>query len=224
MLEARKLWKAFQGKQIFTDVSLTCQENQTIALLGESGAGKSTLAKIFAGLLAPDAGEVLWRGQAIRALSSTEKLQFYRSVQYIGQSPTTWFDPRLRLAVSLQEALHIHHLEMKNAIPDAMEKFHLTPSMAKRRPKELSGGELQRFALVRALILQPKFLLLDEPTSMLDLSTQADILHILRNLHEEEGIGYLLVTHETRAAFTFCNKCLSLERGRIHFLEYEGRR
>lgn len=216
MLEARNLWKAFQDREVLIDVSLAFQENQTIALLGESGAGKSTLAKIFAGLLPPDAGEIVWQGKDIKTFSSAERLHFYRSIQYIGQSPTTWFDPRLRLAVSLQEALHVHHLDAGRAIQDAMEKFRLTSAMARRRPGELSGGELQRFALVRALILQPKFLLLDEPTSMLDVSTQADILHILHKLHEEEGIGYLLITHETRAAFTFCDKCLRLKRGRIY--------
>lgn len=222
MLKAENISKSFidrsSGKsfRLLQDVSLEIAPGEAVALMGGSGSGKSTLARLLLRLLPCDAGKIYFRGTEITKLSGKELAGFRRSVQFISQRPESFLDPRKTLGYSLREALEVFSLPY--AEEQALEMLDLVKLNAKlleRYPHQVSGGEIQRICLVRAMLLEPELLILDEPTSMLDISVQAQILHLLKDIRTQKQIAYLFISHDRLISEWLCDRVARIEQGLI---------
>lgn len=222
MLKAENISKSFidrsSGKsfRLLQEVSLEIAPGEAVALMGGSGSGKSTLARLLLRLLPCDAGKIYFRGTEISKLSGKELAGFRRSVQFISQRPESFLDPRKTLSYSLREALEVFSLPY--AEEQALEMLDLVKLNAKlleRYPHQVSGGEIQRICLVRALLLEPELLILDEPTSMLDISVQAQILHLLKDIRTQKQIAYLFISHDRLISEWLCDRVVRIEQGLI---------
>lgn len=218
ILEGRHITKRYRSspfarpKTVLSDVELRLWQGETLGLMGPSGCGKSTLARILLRLLPPDEGQILFQGQDVTCLHGRALLPFRRQVQLISQRPETCFDPHWTLGKSLTEPLEILGLrqDREDRVPELLEQVKLTGELLSRYPHQVSGGEIQRLALVRALLLQPRVLVLDEPTSMLDISVQAQILQILREIRTFYRLSCLLITHDREVAWYMCDRIQTL--------------
>ena len=222
VMEAVSLTKRFRGadKTWFTAVdhaSLTLQRGRTLGLLGQSGSGKSTLGQMMVGLLRPDSGELFFHGER---LSYPIRGQARRKIQILFQHPEVSFNPQLTLRKSLIEPFKLTGKPFDDgAILSVIEPFGLHAEHLSRYPGELSGGELQRAALARVNVLEPEMILLDEPTSMLDVITQAQMIDFLRRYQQQHQTAYLFITHSTALAEQFCDEIVNMEDGRLGTLE-----
>ena len=222
IMEAVSLTKHFRSadKTWFTAVdgaSISLQKGKTLGLLGQSGSGKSTLGQMMVGLLKPDSGELFFHGER---LSYPIRGQARRKIQILFQHPEVSFNPQLTLRQSLVEPFKL----MGNPFDDGtilsvIEPFGLHAEHLARYPGELSGGELQRAALARVTVLEPEMILLDEPTSMLDVITQAQMIDFLRRYQQQHQTAYLFITHSTALAEQFCDEIVKMEDGRLGTLE-----
>ncbi len=181
-------------------VSLSLRAGETYGLVGESGCGKSTLGRTLIRLLEPTGGRIALFGQDITHLSSKQMLPFRRDVQMVFQDPYTSLNPRQRVGDMLMEVLAIHHMgdaneRMAKAL-NMMEQVGLRPEHFYRYPHEFSGGQRQRIGLARALILDPKVVVCDEPVSALDVSIQSQIINLLKEMQRQRGLTYLFVAHD----------------------------
>lgn len=193
-------------------VSFTLQEGEILALVGESGCGKSTIGRMLVRLQDPTDGSIVFHGEDISGISGDQLKGFRRKAQIIFQNPFEAFDPRLTIGSSLHQALRIHDIgtreDREDRIVAVMERAGLRPArdFLSRYPHELSGGQSQRIATVRAMLLAPDFLVADEPVSMLDVSVRADILNQLLDLREEEGMAIVFITHDLAVARYIANR------------------
>jgi oligopeptide/dipeptide ABC transporter ATP-binding protein len=188
-------------------VSFTLNRGEILALVGESGCGKSTTGRMLVKLETPTDGAIVFDGADIGKLSGAALKQFRRRAQIVFQNPFEAFDPRLTIGSSLEQVLKIHRIgtsrdEREARIVAAMDRSGLTPArdFLSRYPHELSGGQSQRIATVRAMILEPDFLVADEPVSMLDVSVRAEILNQLLDLRDREGMAIVFITHDLSVA------------------------
>ena len=201
--------------------SLTVTAGRAVGLEGKSGAGKSTLVRILLGLLRPDGGSVRWNKRALGTLSRAEMHAFRRSVQLVAQNPEQAFDPRLTIDASLSEVFAIHPMlctegrTVRERIAAGLAAVELSERVLTRQPHELSGGELQRAAIARALLTEPRILLLDEPTTMLDVSIQAQIMELLMRLRTDHQLGMLLISHDRPLLTYFADDIHVLEAGKV---------
>jgi oligopeptide/dipeptide ABC transporter ATP-binding protein len=194
-------------------------QGATVAVVGESGCGKSTLARLLLGLQEPDEGEVRFDGRPLEALDEDELHRYRRAVQMIFQHPQQSFNPMLTIGASLRDAFRLRR-DVRGRKRDGLagELLALTgldPSMRTRRPSELSGGELQRAALARALASDPRLLVLDEPTSALDASIRGQVVELLLKLQAEKNLGYLLITHDMRLVRMMASRVLVMYLGQV---------
>lgn len=227
MLELRNISKTFRKRGTFgqvisethaiQDVSLSLKPGQTIGVIGESGSGKSTLARIALRMIAPDTGSVHFDGQDITSLSGRQLDPFRRAVQPVFQDSTGALDPRLTIQRSLTEPLVLRQAigsaEYADRIADGLRAVDLSPDLMTRRPTELSGGQRQRVGIARALLIEPKVLILDEPVSALDVSVQAQVLNLLLDLQDTHNLSYLFVGHDLSVAEFFCHDILVMLLG-----------
>ena len=181
-------------------VDLAIEEGETFGLVGESGSGKSTLGRCILRLLTPTAGRIWFGDQDITNLRG-EKLRRTRlQLQIVFQNPMASLDPRMRVGATVAEPLRVHEdasaEEARARSDELLKRVGLHPEVADKYPHELSGGQCQRIAVARALALEPRFLVLDEPTSSLDVSVQAQIVNMLKELQRELGLTYLFITHD----------------------------
>ncbi len=226
-LEVRHLVKDFRlrsGVRFSTvhavqDVSFTLEPGRTVALVGESGSGKSTVARLITQLERLTSGEVLLDGAPMpvrgRALAD-----YRRQVQMVFQDPFASLNPFHTIRHHLERPLHIHHphlsrLQVQARATELLERVRLDGSYANRRPHELSGGQRQRVAIARALAPGARFIVADEPVSMLDVSIRLGVLHLLADLQREEGIGVLYITHDLATARHFSDEILVMNRGKV---------
>lgn len=222
IMEAVSLTKHFRSadKTWFTAVdgaSISLQKGKTLGLLGQSGSGKSTLGQMMVGLLKPDSGELFFHG---KLLSYPIREQARRRIQILFQHPEVSFNPQLTLRQSLVEPFKLMGKPFDDgAILSIIEPFGLHAEHLARYPGELSGGELQRAALARVTVLEPEMILLDEPTSMLDVITQAQMIDFLRRYQQQHQTAYLFITHSTALAEQFCDEIVKMEDGRLGTLE-----
>lgn len=213
MLSAEQVTVRYgRGRQRITAVagaSLALAPGQRLGLTGPSGSGKSTLAQVLALLRAPDGGRVRLDGQVVAGAGLGVPRQLRRRVQLVWQSPRAAVDPRLRLDRVVREPL-IAHGEPPEAhsrlLAEVTEAVGLTRELLTRYPHEVSDGQLQRAALARALVLRPQYLICDEPTAMLDVSTQASLLAALADRQQAGGAGILLITHDRVLADHWCDE------------------
>lgn len=215
-IETRALSKAFTAHgrtvQAVTQASVRIEAGETVGLLGDSGCGKSTLGLMLAGLLRPDAGEIAVDG---RAVQMPYRAALRTGIQILFQHPEVSFDPRMTLLQSMREPYRVQHRPFdRQALCKEMATFGLYDEHLDRYPHELSGGELQRAALLRLLAVQPAFVVLDEPTSMLDAISQAQIMQMLRAFQAERHIAYLLITHNEMLARQCCHRLYHIEAER----------
>lgn len=191
-------------RQILSDVSFTIYEGDIVGLVGESGSGKSTLCKAVLGLLKEYDGEIV---------------HYTERPQMVFQDPFRSLNPKKTIGWILEEPLRIQKgftkEERKARVETYLKKVHLSAEFYDRYPKELSGGQRQRVSLALALISGAKFILADEPLSALDVTVQAQILKLLKELKESEGVSYLFVSHDIDVVSMICNRVLFLKDGRI---------
>ncbi|GAB6937125.1 ABC transporter ATP-binding protein [Isoptericola variabilis] len=227
-LEVRNLVKEFKVRnglrsgtlRAVNDVSFTLEPGKTIALVGESGSGKSTVAKMISQLETPTTGEILLDGHPIgrrgRALSS-----YRHQVQMVFQDPFASLNPYHTVAHHLERPLRLHGVAqgdaLEPAVHDLLERVNLTPpeTYAVKRPHEMSGGQRQRVAIARALAPGARFLVADEPVSMLDVSIRLGVLNLLARLQREENLGVLYITHDLATARHFSDEIIVMFRGDI---------
>ncbi len=188
------------GATAIDKVTIDIAPGRTHCLVGESGSGKSTLLRIAAGLLAPDHGSVRFRGEDLAALATHARSRLQRDIQVVYQNPARAFDPRMSVGAQVVEPLVIHHRLARRLrerrVTELLDLVGLPTRLAHARPRELSGGQLQRAAIARSLALEPALLLLDEPVSALDPIAQQHVLDLLGELQHRLGLTYLFVTHD----------------------------
>ncbi len=181
-------------------VSLPVQCGQTLGLVGESGCGKSTLGQMVAGLLPPTQGEVFLQGQPLWASQGFRQPEVRRAIQMIFQDPSSSLNPRMRIGKIIGEGLDIHRMgtrsQRKKRVARLMEMTGILPEHAGRYAHEFSGGQRQRISIARALSLEPKVIVCDEPVSALDVSIQAQILNLLLALQKDLGLTYIFISHD----------------------------
>jgi oligopeptide/dipeptide ABC transporter ATP-binding protein len=201
-------------------VSLTVRAGETLGLVGESGCGKSTLGRAALRLIDPTHGSVHFEGRDITRLSQTALRPLRRRMQMIFQDPYASLNPRMRVRDIVGEALDIHGLAGSRADRDArvdalLTRVGLRPDQAPRYPHEFSGGQRQRVGIARALAVSPRFVVADEPISALDVSIQAQIVNLLKDLQEELGLAYLFVSHDLHIVRYLSHRVAVMYLGRV---------
>ena len=181
-------------------VSLYIKEGEALGLVGESGCGKSTLGRVILRLEEPTQGEITYQGINIIKLNKSQLRELRKEIQIIFQDPQSFLDPRMTVGQSIGEALLIHGVkddkEREQRVIEILERVGLEEQHALRYPHEFSSGQRQRIGIGRALILNPRLIIADEPVSALDVSTQAQILNLMMDLREEFGLAYLFIAHD----------------------------
>ncbi|MDH7596270.1 MAG: dipeptide/oligopeptide/nickel ABC transporter ATP-binding protein [Methanothrix sp.] len=207
-------------RHVLRNVTLEVEEGQTMGLFGPSGSGKTTLARILAGLERPSSGAVIFNGSDLRDMRGHDFIRFRRAVQMVFQDPESSLNPMKTIERSFREVLDLlgipgdEHMEI---IRDALEGVGMSEEVLCRFPRQLSGGQNQRIVLARALLLNPKIVILDEPTSSLDVSVQAQILNLLRDVQRRRGMGYLYISHHPAVIRFMSDHVCELHDGMVVF-------
>ena len=198
---------------VLKDVFFEINDDETVGLVGTSGSGKSTLGQILAGLIRPTGGTLIYQNKKIvvpydRAIR--------RQIQIMFQHPEQSFNPRLKVMESVKEVYKLYNLEYcENDMLNELENFGLNKGHLMRLPNQLSGGELQRLALFRVLLLEPKLIILDEPTSMLDVISQAHIIELLNEFKNKRKLSYVFISHDEYLCQLFCDRIYTVANGKI---------
>ena len=190
--------------EVLHDVSFDVHRGEILGLVGESGTGKSTLAKTILGMVQPEAGQVI---------------HYTKRPQMIFQDPYSSLNPAYPVEWLLEEPLRIYGKydgpERKRRVREMLERVELPEEVLRAKPSELSGGQRQRVSIAVALILRPRFLIADEPVSALDVTIQAQILKLLRELRDELDLSYLFISHDLNVVYQLCDSALVMKQGRI---------
>jgi len=210
--------QGYQLRQVVQDVSLRVEPGECFGLVGPSGCGKSSLLWVMAGLNPHWSGDMVLAGTHVQP-GSTFTGQLRRDVQMVFQDPYASLHPRHRLRRTLAEPLKRLGVEnIDDRIAQGFQQVGLASTLIDRYPHQLSGGQRQRVAIVRALLLEPKIVLLDEPTSALDMSVQAEILNLLNQLKAEQQLTMVLVSHDPDVIDHMCDRSVTMQAGRITHL------
>ena len=223
MLETRHLKKYFKVKKSFLhavdDVNLRIEKGQTLGVVGESGCGKSTLGRTILRLLEPTSGEVLFNGQDITKLSKAQMREMRSDMQIIFQDPYSSINPRLTVSEIIAEPMIVcgkyHKSEINERVTKLMDTVGLADRLYNAYPHELDGGRRQRIGIARALAMNPKFIVCDEPVSALDVSIQAQILALLKQLQKDLGLTYIFITHDLSVIYYFADDIAVMYLGQL---------
>ena len=210
MLEIKTCCKAFGNQTVLQDISLTVPGGSIIGVSGASGIGKSTLAKILCGVTAPDAGAVFLDGKLLVSQKEAYDRKRGLAIQMVYQQPYATLDPLQKIGTGLRELISYHRLAKnkraaEKLIADTLAQMQLSTKILTHLPRQISGGEAQRVALARCLLLRPKLLILDEATSMLDVSTQANLLALVKAQMIPSGGSVLFISHDRALTNFYCN-------------------
>ncbi len=201
-------------------VSLDIREGETLGLVGESGCGKSTLGRTILRLLDPTAGKILFEGTDISQISQAQLRPIRRRMQMIFQDPYASLNPRMTVGATIAEPIDIHRLarsatDRADRIAELLETVGLRADAVARYPHEFSGGQRQRIGIARALAVEPRFIVCDEPISALDVSIQAQIVNLLQDLQEAENLTYLFISHDLHIVQYICDRVAVMYLGHI---------
>ncbi len=193
--------KGFRAQpfRVLKNVSIDIREGECVGLVGESGSGKTTLGRAVLGLAPVTGGSVKYRGKEIGHASREERRQLASEIQVVFQDPYTSLNPSMTIEDILTEPLRVRNVpaaEARRRVLDLLDAVNLPSNAADRLPREFSGGQRQRIAIARALALDPKLIVCDEPVSALDLSTQARVLQLFKGIQERTGVAYLFISHD----------------------------
>jgi oligopeptide/dipeptide ABC transporter ATP-binding protein len=204
---------------VVAGVSLCLEEGERLGVVGESGSGKTTLGRALLALEQVAGGTVSFRGEDVHALRGKARLAFRRSAQMVFQDPMGSLNPRMKIGETLSEVLAVHKVvpkaERPNRVMELLAQVGLTPSYAGRYPHEFSGGQRQRVGLARALALNPALVVADEPVSALDVSVQAQVLNLLKDISEQRHMACILIAHDLAVVNYVCQKVMVMYRGRV---------
>ncbi len=203
-----------------SDVSLEIAKGETLGLVGESGCGKSTLGRCVLRLIEPSAGRVMFGEQEVTSLDAHALRALRRQMQIVFQDPQSSLNPRMTVRAALGEALSVHKLvsndsEEEQRVAALLKRVGLRPEHMQRYPHEFSGGQRQRIGIARALSVEPRFIVCDEPVSALDVSVQAQIVNLLKDLSEELGLSYLFIAHDLKVVELMSQRVAVMYLGRV---------
>ena len=225
LVRVENLRKTFQRRggaavHATNGVSFTIEAGETLGLIGESGSGKSTVGRMVLGLIAPTEGTVDFDGRDLARLTARQLRELRSELQVIFQEPLESLNPRMRVSAIVEEPLVIHRRELSPAqrrarVLETLALVGLDEGHASRFPGEISGGQQQRVGIARAIITEPRFIVLDEPTSSLDLSVRASVLELLGKLQRELNLSYLFISHDLATVRFFCMHTAVMYLGRI---------
>jgi oligopeptide/dipeptide ABC transporter ATP-binding protein len=200
-------------------VSFAVEAGRTLGLVGESGCGKTTVARMILQLLPADSGRILYKGTDICGFSDRDMLPLRREIQIVFQDPYGSLNPRMTVGQTIAEGLRMKGLRERSRVRDQaahlLELVGMAPASADRYPHEFSGGQRQRIGIARALSVEPSLVICDEPVSALDVSIQAQILNLLKDLQERLGLSYLFISHDLNVVGYLCHQVAVMNRGQI---------
>ena len=223
LLSVRGLAKHYQTRsatlKILDNVSFDIARGEVVGLVGESGSGKTTIGRSVLRLIEPTAGQIMFDGADVATLSAREMRRQRRRMQYIFQDPFASLSPRMTIGEILMEGLNIQGIGTKaerlERARKALEQVELPPDTINRYAHEFSGGQRQRIGIARALTLEPDFIVADEPVSALDVSIQAQVVNLLRDLQQRLGLTMLFISHDLAVVEYICDRVIVLYLGRI---------
>jgi peptide/nickel transport system ATP-binding protein len=234
LLEVNHVYKTYEnGAAVLQDINLTIGKKQCLGLVGESGCGKSTLARCILLMESIDRGSILFEGTPLHNKNERHVRPFRKNIQAVLQNPSAALNPKLKIVDSLidpylqlgrnAEMKHFHYTNKYDFAVQLLEAVELPADLANRYPHELSGGQKQRVTIARAISIEPAVIVLDEPTSSLDVLSQAAILRLLDELREKLGISYLFISHDLSAVYAMSQKIMVMRGGMMvdHFEKEE---
>lgn len=212
-------FKRQPNRHVLKDIDLEIHTGESVAILGRSGCGKSTLVRLLTGLEIPQSGDVLFQGHTTRQMSRHQLNTMHQHVQMVFQDPISAVDPRQTIQKIISEPLrYLSNMtpnEQRNRVNELLELIGLNHQYLKKYPSQVSGGQLQRVCIARALASHPKLIILDESLSNLDLVLQIQMMKQLKTVQQQTNITWLLVTHDLRIARQFCQRVFVMDEGRI---------
>ncbi|WP_377507946.1 oligopeptide/dipeptide ABC transporter ATP-binding protein [Octadecabacter sp. R77987] len=213
-------WTPSQPLQAVGGLSFDLQAGETLGVVGESGSGKSTLARAIVGTVPVTKGKVVWKGDDLAAMTTQTRRKHRRDVQMIFQDPLAALNPRMNVGEIIAEPLTTHEpdtsrAEVKRRVGELMERVGLLPNLVNRYPHEFSGGQCQRIGIARALILKPELVICDEPVSALDVSVQAQVVNLLRELQRDMGLAMIFIAHDLSVVKHISDRILVMYLGRV---------
>ncbi len=212
--------KVTKYKRAVDNVSFTVRKGEIVGLVGESGSGKSTIGHTMLKLLNPTSGVVLYQGNNLFELSTSGLRKYRKDLQIIFQDPFSSLNPKMKIGKAIQEPMQVHNLfnnnkQRKEKVIELLEAVGLQPDHYDRYPHQFSGGQRQRISIARTLSVEPKFIICDESVSALDVSVQAQILNLLKDLKDQFDLSYLFISHDLSVIKFFCDTVLVLKDGKI---------
>ncbi len=209
-----------QRLKALDNVSFTLQQGEVLGIVGESGCGKSTLARAIMRLQLFQSGSIIWQGNNLAILSKKEQCRYRQDVQLIFQDPLDALNPRMTVAQIIAEPLlnlkpNLRKAQVRQQVTSMMSALGMSSSYLNRFPHEFSGGQCQRIGIARAMIVEPKLLVCDEPVSALDVSVQAQILNVLMDLKQQTDLSMLFISHDLSVVRHICDRVLVLYKGSI---------
>lgn len=227
MLEVTNLCKSFESGfwrnkkvEAVNDVCFQIQDGEIFGLIGGSGCGKTTTSRMIMGFLKPDSGSILYNGCELKTLKKSDWLKMRREIQIVFQNPQMTFNPRSTIYDCCAEPIRLFHLaknreEERSMVYEMLDSVGVSRDQLNKFPHEISGGQAQRVSIIRALSMNPKLLICDEPTSMLDVSVQAQVITLIKEKQKEKGISILYVSHDLDVIRAVCQRVAVMSEGKI---------